>query len=217
MAARTSRQDAARELAHRSLGLVGRELRQARREHGLSQRSVATAAHLSRSKVSRVERCQDPGLGIADATALLAVVGLDLVVRAYPGGDPARDAAHSALLERLRVRLHPSLGWRTEVPLPMPGDRRAWDAQITGSGWTVGVEAETHPDDRQALERKVALKARDGGVTTVLVVLSRTLANRRFAEQHAGELRRAFPATAREALGALAAGKRPPGSAIVLL
>lgn len=217
MAARTSRQDAARELARRSLALVGHELRQARREHGLSQSSVGLAARLPRSKVGRVELGQDAGLGIADATALLAAVGLDLVVRAYPGGDPARDAAHSALLERLRNRVHPSLGWRTEVPLPLPGDRRAWDAQISGGGWTVGVEAEVHPEDRQALERKVALKARDGGVTSVLIVLSRTLANRRFVEQHAGELRRAFPVPAREALGSLAAGRPPSGSALVLL
>ena len=125
MSARTSRLGAAREIAHRGLDLIGRELRVARRSHGLSQASVAAAARLSRSKVSRVELGQDSGLSIADASALLAAVGLDLVVRAYPGGDPARDAAHTALLERLRVRLHPSLGWRTEVPLPLPGDRRA--------------------------------------------------------------------------------------------
>ncbi len=217
MAARTSRLDAARERAHRSLALVGKELRLARRSHGLSQASVAAATRLPRSKVSRVELGQDPGLSIADATSLLAAVGLDLAVRAFPAGDPARDAAHSALLERLRARLHPSLDWRTEVPLPLPGDRRAWDAQIGGEGWTVGVEAETHPDDRQALERSVALKARDGGVTLVLVVLSRTLANRRFVEQHAEELRRAFPVPAREALGALAAGRPPRGNALVLL
>ena len=217
MTVRTSLLDAARERSRRSLASVGRELRTARREHGLSQQSVATTARLSRSKVSRVELGQDPGLSIADATSLLAAVGLDLVVRAYPGGDPARDAGHTVLLERFRRRLHPSLGWRTEVPLPLPGDRRAWDGLITGRGWAVGVEAETHPEDRQALERKVALKLRDGGAGSVIVVLSRTLANRRFVEQHAAELRQSFPTTAREALAALAAGRQPSGNALVLL
>jgi len=217
MPTRVSRLDDARHRAQAGLGHVARELRLARRAAGLSQQAVADAAHLPRSKVSRVERVGDPGLSLADASVLLAAVGLDLSVRAFPGGDPARDAAHTALLERLRVRLHPSLGWATEVPLPLPGDRRAWDALISGASWRVGVEAETHADDRQALERKVMLKMRDGGVAAVLVVLARTEANRRFAEQHEEELRRAFPVGAREALRALAAGLPLRANALALL
>ncbi len=217
MPTRVSRLDDARHRAQAGLGHVGRELRLARRAAGLSQQAVADAAHLPRSKVSRVERVGDPGLSLADASVLLAAVGLDLSVRAFPGGDPARDAAHTALLERLRVRLHPSLGWATEVPLPLAGDRRAWDALISGESWRIGVEAETHAEDRQALERKVMLKMRDGGVAAVLVVLARTEANRRFAEQYEAELRRAFPVGAREALRALAAGLPLRANALALL
>lgn len=217
MPIRTTIRQAADERSRTSLSLVARELRTARRQHGLSQQAVSEASRTSRSKVSRVELERDPGLSIADATAMLAAVGIDLGIRTYPRGDPARDSVHTALLERLRLRLHPSLHWQTQVPLPIPGDRRAWDATVGGSGWSIGVEAETHADDRQALERKVALKVRDGRVSGVVIVLARTSANRRFLEANEAELRRAYPGTARETLAALAAGRMPPASAILML
>jgi transcriptional regulator with XRE-family HTH domain len=217
MPTRTTLRQAADERTRNALALVARELRSTRRQHGLSQLTVAEASRTSRSKVSRVELGRDPGLSIGDAMAMLAAVGLDLSVRTYPGGRPARDSAHTALLGRLRSRLHAALGWRTEVPLPVDGDRRAWDALISGDGWQFGVEAETHPDDRQALERKVALKVRDSRVSGVIVVLARTAANRRFVEANAAELRGAFPAEARGTLAALASGRRPPGDALLLL
>ena len=172
---------------------------------------------MSHSKVSRVERLVTPGLSIADASALLTAVGLDLVVRTFPGGDPVRDAGHNRLLAKLRARLHPSLDWATEVPLPIPGDRRAWDALIRGAGWRVGVEAETHANDRQALERKVALKERDGGVDHVILLLARSDANARFVAAGAAELRVRFPAGARETLAALREGRQPGGNALIVL
>jgi len=62
-------------------------------------------------------------------------VGLDLVARLYPGTQPIRDAAQVALLAGFRARLHRSLRWATEVPIPIPGDQRAWDATVgSGSG-----------------------------------------------------------------------------------
>lgn len=213
---RTTRHLAA-ERAAASLGYIGRELRAARRQHGLSQEAVAKASGLSRSKVGRVERMEDRGLSIVDATALLAAVGLDLSAKTYVGGDPARDAASTALLERLRQRIHATLRWQTEAPFPIQGDRRAWDALITGADWRVGVEAETRPDDRQALERKLATKARDGGVDRVILLLARTVANREFVRVHGEALRRRFPVGQREALAALGAGRLPRGDALILL
>lgn len=94
---------------------------------------------------------------------LCALVGLDLAARAYPGGVPAlRDTRHGRLLNRFRVRLHRTLRWGTEVPLPNPGDQRAWDAMIRGEGWRYGTEAELNPIDGQALIRRLTLKTRDG-------------------------------------------------------
>src|SRR4029453_8828733 len=108
--------------------------------------------------------------------------GLGLSNKAYPTGDPIRDRAQLALLERLRGRLHPSLRWRTEVPLPREGDLRAWDAEIRGpppARWRMRVEAETRITDGQALERKLGLKVRDDPGGHLILLVADTRANRR--------------------------------------
>jgi transcriptional regulator with XRE-family HTH domain len=153
------------------VGELMREARESRFGYGLSQDDVARAIGMSRSRYSRIERGLVPTVSLVTAAEMLAVVGLDLSVRTYPSGEPIRDAAHAALLERLRRLLHGSLRWRTEVPLPDPRERRAWDAVVSGRDaiglWQMGVEAETRPRDLQALERRLALKERDGGVDAV--------------------------------------------------
>ncbi len=114
------------------------------------------------------------------------------------------------------MRLHPVLGWRTEVPLPITNDRRAWDALIRGIGWLLAVEAETVLDDLQAAERRIALKQRDGSMEHVLLLVAATRRNRRALAAHPN----AFPGFSRDAravLRALAAGRDPGCSAIVLL
>jgi hypothetical protein len=167
--------------------------------------------------VSRVERGRVPRLSIAEASAMLAAVGLDLVVRAVPGGDPVRDAGHAALLARFRARIHATLRWATEVPLPIPGDRRAWDAFVSGDDWRLGVEAEMRPNDLQALERRLALKLRDGGVDHVVLLLADTKDNRRLVWAHADALRARFPLPGHRAMALLAAGSPLPADALVLL
>src|SRR5690349_21122696 len=112
--------------------LVG-DLRATRIALGLSQDSVAAAAGISRASMSRLERTQLERLPLPDLAAIAAVLGLDLRIGAWPAGDPLRDGVQVRLLEALRRRLHPSLGWRTEVPLPGAGERRAWDAVITAN------------------------------------------------------------------------------------
>ena len=170
-----------------------------------------------------------------------SVVGLDLTVRTYPGGSVLRDAGHRALLERLRAAISPALGWRTEVPLPNPGDQRAWDAMIVGHvrpqasvtrqtgiagsdrtdpsvrPFRIGVEAETHPRDMQALQRRLALKRRDGGVDHVVLVLAATRGNRGFLREARSALLPDFPVPGRVAVRALSAGLDPGGSAIVMI
>ena len=74
-------------------------------------------------------------------------------MRLYPDGDPVRDAAQLGLLERFRRRLPAGARWETEVPLPIQGDRRAWDALVGLRGRRAGCEAETRLTDLQALER----------------------------------------------------------------
>jgi hypothetical protein len=157
---------------------------------------------------------------LAFMSAYCAVVGLDLAIRTYPAGDPIRDAGQLALLERLRARPHPCLRWRTEVPLPIEGDLRAWDAEIRGRDprpWRVRVEAETRINDAQALERKVALKLRDDADGHLVLLVSDTRAHRRSLATLAPGLNAMLPRATREILSALAAGREPPGSGVVIM
>src|SRR4029079_5356824 len=157
---------------------------------------------------------------LEDIGAWFAVLGLDLSMRTYPAGDPIRDRAQLALLERLRVRLHPTLRWRSEVPLPIEKDLRAWDAEIRGRdprSWRARVEAETRIADGQALERKLALKLRDDPDGHLILLVSDTRSNRAALATLAPGLSAMLPRSTREILSALAAGREPPGSGIAII
>ena len=178
---------------------------------------MGQAAGLSASTVSRIERGVAGQVSVVTLARLLAIVGLDLSARAFAGGQPIRDAAHARLLGALRVRLHRSLRFVREVPLPNPGDRRAWDAVVSGVGWSIGVEAETAPRDEQALERRLMLKVRDGGVDGALLLLPRTRRTAEFLAVAGDGLRSLFPVDGTRALGLLGAGVDPGGNAIVVI
>ncbi len=196
---------------------LGREVHEGRVDRGLSLAEAGGAVGISASQVSRIERGLVPNVSIATIVELLEVVGLELSARAYPGSGPIRDAAHLRLLDAFRNRLHRSVRWATEVPLPVPGDLRGWDAQISTSGWRYGVEAETAPRDAQALERRMQLKARDGQVDGVILLLPDTRAARLFLESAGSHLAPAFPVSGRRALELLGAGVDPGGGAIVVV
>ena len=186
---------------------------------GLSQREVAQTIGVSHSKVGRFERSGDER-SLEFVGALCAVVGLDLAIRSYPAGDPIRDRAQLALLERLRGRLHPSLRWRAEVPLPLPGALRAWDADVRGhqqKQWRARIEAETRRADGQALARRLALKLRDDPGGHLILLVSDTRANRVALRSIGVGLRDSLPLNTRQLLTALAAGRDPRGSGIVIL
>jgi transcriptional regulator with XRE-family HTH domain len=194
--------------------------RLARTGAGLSQAEVGRAIGVSHARIGRLERGEVsyPDLGFLGAYC--SVLGLDLSIRAYPAGDPIRDRAQLALLERLRRRLHPTLRWRTEVPLPIDGDLRAWDAEIRGRNgepWRVRVEAETRLNDGQALERRLALKLRDDPDGHVILLVSDTRSNRAALRSLGVGLRERLPLGTRVVLAALAAGQDPGGSGIVVM
>jgi transcriptional regulator with XRE-family HTH domain len=201
--------------AQRVLFDLGRELHVARVNRGLSQRSVANAASLTQAQVSRVERGLHPSVAIAKLARLATACGLDLSLKLYPAGQPIRDKAHIALFERLRRAVGPGWTWRSEVPLPIPGDKRAWDRLVVGGGVTIGVEGEVHPIDLQELGRRLALKKRDGGVDRLILVLADTAWCRRIVRLN--DLAEAFPIPGAVALKALAAGRDPGGDALILI
>lgn len=207
----------ARYVARRIGESFGQEIRTARLGAGLSQRSAGAAAGISHTHWGRVERGLVPNLGLGLACSVAAVVGLRLSVRAYPDGDPIRDAGQAAELERFRSRLPIGAAWQTEVPMPIPGDRRAWDARVVIGGRRAGCEVEMQLLDLQALERRLSLKLRDGDVDILLLVVPNTVRNRTFLRLHREELRSLLPMDTREVLSSLRAGSLPRASGIIVL
>ncbi|MEX2548308.1 MAG: helix-turn-helix transcriptional regulator [Chloroflexota bacterium] len=197
--------------------VIGGEIRLARVQRGLSIARVAREVGISAAELSRIERARAEWVSVIVLARLCAVVGLDLAARAYPGGSPIRDARHATLLTRFRARLHPSLRWSTEVPLPNPGDQRAWDAMIRGDGWRYGTEAELNPIDGQALIRRLTLKQRDGLVDGVVLLLPDTRQTRQFRREFADLLAADFPVPARLALTQLSNGLDPGGNSMIIL
>ena len=196
---------------------LSRELRRARLDRGLSLRGVADAAGTSAPTVYRIERGLSRNVSLVMLARLLAIVGLELGARAFPGGQPIRDARHVELLRRLRPRLHRSLRWATEVPLPIPGDQRAWDVMISGPRWRYGVEAETAPTDSQALARRIQLKQRDGKVDGVLLLLPRGASSRRFVRAAGVSFVEAYPFPARRCFELLNLGADTGGNSLMVL
>jgi transcriptional regulator with XRE-family HTH domain len=213
--------DRARRVVDRDLIRLGDEFRSARIGAGLSLRFVGERVGRSASQVMRIERGLVPEASVRQLARIGAVVGLDVRIRAYPGPDPIRDASQARLLGRLALRLHPRLFLRHEVPLPIPGDLRAWDGWISGFAEpdAVGlpIDAETMLHDVQALLRRLSLKARDSGVDHFLLVVADTRSNRRAIAAAADLLGPTFPVAARRTLAALASGRHPGGSALVLV
>lgn len=136
-------------------------------------------------------------------------------MRFYPGGNPLRDKAHIQLFERFRRAVGGRWTWASEVPLPLPGDRRAWDRVMRREGISIGVEGETRPTDMQELQRRLALKKRDGGVDRLILVMPNSEWCRRLVRLN--DLEATFPIPGRVALKALAEGRDPGGDAVILI
>jgi len=193
------------------------ELRLGRRTAGLSQEAAGTAAGMSRSQYGRIERAEIVGLTLDQACRGAEAVGLHLGARLFPGDDPARDARQLRARDRLRGYLPTGAAWRTEVVFRIPGDRRAWDATIDLLGRRAGCEFENVVADVQALERKLALKLRDGEVDILILVVADTEANREVLRRYREQLRALLPLDTREILGCLRRGRLPGASGIVVL
>ena len=206
MVTRERRLDRARRQVQRALEIVGEELRQARLRAGLTQGELGAAVGLSKSEISRIELGRARYVPYERLVLIAAALGLDLPLRTYPAGEPIRDAAQLALLGRFRVLLPMMLRWRTEVPLRIVGDQRAWDAVIEGRGWRVPVEAETRIRDVQALLRRIALKQRDDGSEVVILLVADTRHNRHVLRLAGPDLVAAFPTPGRAALASLSNG-----------
>lgn len=196
---------------------LGREIRNARLDAGSSLRSAAARAGISHTQLRRIELGLVERLTFEQGATTCAAVGLRLHARAVPGSGAALDAGQLALIGRLRTRLPVAMLVATEVPLPLTGDRRAWDAVLGTKPEETPVEAETRLRDIQALDRRAILKLRDSPYDRLVLLVADTPHNRGMLEQHRAALRASFPLDTRAVLAALRAGDAPGASGIVVL
>jgi transcriptional regulator with XRE-family HTH domain len=195
---------------------LGREARELRLRAGLSQSELARVLGCTRQWIGRFELGRLRVVDLRRVTRLFMFLGHKVVVTTYPTGEPLRDAGQVRVLERFNARLSPT--WRrfSEAVMPNAGDLRAWDELLRGPV-TIGVEAETRPNDLQAVQRSITAKQRDSGVDRVVLLVADTRANRRVLQDHVGLLRQAFPLDTRTCLAALSAGRDPGADAVVVI
>lgn len=166
--------------------------------------------------MSLIESGRHEALSVVHLSQLLACVGLELSVRAYPAGRGIRDDAQSATLERFASLVVPPWTWATEVPIPIPGDLRAWDGVLRGP-CRIGVDAETRIRDFQAVDRRVMLKLRDSQLDRAVILLPDTRSNRALLASTIQSWRSNYPVPSRAALEALREGRDPGGNAIIVM
>ena len=185
---------------------------------GLTQRAVASAARISQSQMSRLERGQNRWVAVETLVTVGRMVGLDVVVGAYPGPSPVRDTPQIELLGRLRHRLGRAWQWHHEVPVAH-GDQRAWDAVIVHelTRAALVVEAETRITDVQALLRRTKLKRDVAGRVRLVLLVADTRWNRAVLAEAREVFTGEFPCSMRRAMRALASGELPSGDSVVVL
>jgi transcriptional regulator with XRE-family HTH domain len=196
---------------------MGREIRTARLDAGASLRTAAGRVGISHAQLGRIERGEVDDPTIRQLSRACSAVGLQLLVRAMPGSGAPLDAGQLALIGRLRRVLPVAVPVRTEVPIPLPGDRRAWDVVLGLDPDSMPIEAEARLRDIQALDRRCALKLRDSSFDRMVLLNSDTPHNRRILELFREDIRSSFPLDTRAVLLYLRQGKTPPSSGIVVI
>ncbi len=197
---------------------MGRELRLARRIAGVSQATLATRAGMSDSQLSRLEKGRSVRVTLDQLCRAARAAELETSIKLYPTGVTIRDRVQLGLLARFEEILAPPIRVRREVPLPIVGDLRAWDARITDGRRTASIEAESKIVDAQALQRRLEAKVRDDpGRGVVILVLNRTAHNRTVLSAHREAFRALLPLDGAAILRHLRRGEVPPTGGIVML
>lgn len=189
---------------------IGAEIRLARSVVGLSTQQAAERAGVSWSTFLRIE-IGDPNAELGTLSAVSEAVGLDLVLRAYPGRPPSlRDTGQLTLAEGLCARVHPSLQPTIELAIGQHGE--AIDTVFFGPLEIIATEIERLIVDfqdqfRRADRKREALAAQHSRPVSLVLAVEDTRRNRAAVEPHLNFIRRLLPAGSREILGALRAGK----------
>jgi len=197
---------------------AGGELRVARRRLGWAQSTAARKAGMSVSAWSRLERGASKHPTLEQLCQAGRAVGLDPAFRYYQGEVPINDRGQLPVLDRFQAVLGSALRMQREVGMPIPGDQRAWDAQISDGAARASVDCEARLEDVQAVTRRVMLKQRDDpGCGPVILLVGRTRHNAAVLAAHREALRAMLPLDTAQLLRHLRAGRVPPAGGVLVL
>lgn len=176
----------------------------------MSRQQVADRAGVSWSTEVRVE-LGDPRLGIETICAVTDAVGLDLVLRAYPGRQPSlRDTGQLALAQQLAGQAHDA--WHTELEVAVGQQGQAVDIGFFGPEEILGMEIERTASDfqaqfRRADEKRQRLAGQHRRPVRLVLVIEDTPRNRSALEPHLALIRTTLPAGSREIFRSLRGGE----------
>lgn len=174
---------------------------------------MSRAAGVSPDTPRRIEG-GDPAVQIDTLCAVGEALGLDVVLRVYPGKDlPMRDTRQLEIVERLFRLASPT--WQPRVELPAGDHGEAVDVAFMGASEILATEVdrmliEFQDRYRRNDQKRRWLAARHQRPVRLVMVVEDTARNRAAVAPHAAFIERVLPAGTREILGCLRDG-RPLG------
>lgn len=189
---------------------AGEEIRAARVSHGMTRQQVAQRAGVSWATEAQVE-LGAAGVRLDTLCAVGEAVGLDVVLRAYPGMAPSlRDVGQLRQAELL-VSLA-SAAWHPELEVAVGERRQAIDVAFFGAEEIQAHEIERLATDfqdqfRRADAKRRLLAGQHRRPVRLILVVEDTPRNRSAVEAHRSLVDIALPATSREILASLRSGE----------
>lgn len=177
----------------------------------MTRQRVADLAGVSWATEVRVE-LGDPHLGVETMCSVAEAVGLDVVLRVYPGNQPSlRDTGQLSLAEQLVTQAHPV--WQPHIELAVGQHGESIDLALFGAEEIVAVEVERMATDyqnqfRRADRKREILAAQHRRPVRLVLVVDDTRRNREALAPHLAFIRTHLPAGSREVLGSLRRGRQ---------
>jgi transcriptional regulator with XRE-family HTH domain len=175
----------------------------------MTVREVARRSGVAASTLERIE-AGDPGVQLNTLVSVADAVGLDVVLKLYPGAGPRlRDSGQLYIAQSLSGLAHPR--WRPRLEVPAGDHGESADLVLYGADEILHFEIDRKRIDHQAQYRRDEAKrlylARHEvrPVRLVLVVVD-TVANRVAMRPHMALIQQQLPAGSREVLKALRNG-----------
>lgn len=188
---------------------IGADVRLARTTLALSGQQVAARAGVAWFTVNRVE-LGDPGVSVSTLCAVAESVGLDLVLRVYPGATSSlRDTGQLSIAERIVA--HAAASWQSAIEMQVGRHGEAIDLVMFGAHeiWAVEIErmaADFQAQYRRADRKRKMLADRHQRPVRLVMAVEDTRRNRRAVEPHLELIRGALPAGSRDILRSLRGG-----------